>query len=286
MFAQIVLSGIVIGCIYSLCGVGLIVLYRGTTIINFAQGEILMLGAYIAFALITFYHVNYLFALSVSVLLALLLGGVIFRTIFIRLIDAPHVNQVLGTVGLIYFLQGMVRFIWGSDINFLPPLISHQSLELLGLSTSSQEIVILVATSIFIVIFAWFFFSTRAGKMMQAASQSLRGASLIGINVINFHTSMWVLSAGIGAFAGILVAPLMSVSPEMGSSVLLKAFAAMTLGGFGSIPGVLIGGLLMGVIENLTAFYISSALREISAFSVIILILLFKPTGIMGVSAK
>jgi len=121
---------------------------------------------------------------------------------------------------------------------------------------------------------------------MQAASQSLRGAALIGINVINFHTVMWAVGAGIAALAGILVGPLISVMPEMGGDIMIKAFAAMTLGGFGSIPGALLGGLLMGIIENTTAFYISTTLREISAFFIIIVVLIIKPTGIMGVKIR
>jgi branched-chain amino acid transport system permease protein len=163
-------------------------------------------------------------------------------------------------------------------------LFGHRPIVLksIGITITPQEIAILVAASVFVLLFTGIFLFTKAGKMMQAASQSLRGAALVGINVKHFYTVMWSVSAGIAALAGILIGPLISVMPEMGGDILIKAFAAMTLGGFGSIPGALLGGLLIGVIENMTAFYISTTLREISAFFIIIVVLLVRPTGILG----
>ena len=286
MFAQVALSGFVLGCIYSLFAVGLVVLYRATTVLNFSQGELFMLGPYFVFTGAVLLHMNYGFSILLAILVVALMGGIVFKCAFERLIDAPHINQVLVTVALVYVFQGMARVIWGSDIGFIRPLFGHDSTELLGIVITTQELCILVAVAIFTITFSWVFLFTKAGKIMQAASQSLRGASLIGINVLKFHATMWIVSAGIAALTGILIGPLISVTPEMGTDIMLKAFAAMTLGGFGSIPGALVGGVLMGIIENLTAFYISTALREISAFSIIIVILLVKPTGIMGVRLK
>ncbi len=286
MVGQLLLSGIVLGSIYSLFGVGLTILYRGTTILNFSQGELFMLGAYFVFTLNSIFHLNYTAAIFLSLVGVSLTGGILFRIIFKKLLNAPHISQVLVTVGLIFVFQGIARVLWGSEILFIPPLFSHRSIEFEGLVITSQEIGILAAVAFFTIVFGWIFLSTKAGKMMQAASQSLRGASLIGINVLNFHAVMWIVSGAIAAFAGVLVGPLISVMPEMGGDILIKAFAAMTLGGFGSIPGALIGGILMGMIENLAAFYISTTLREISAFFIIIVILLVKPTGIMGVKLK
>jgi branched-chain amino acid transport system permease protein len=286
MFAQILLSGIVSGYIYSLFGIGLAVLYRGTTILNFSQGELFMLGAYSAFSFTNLIHLNYPLAILLSIIAVSVIGGFIFKYILKRLLNAPHINQVLVTNGLIFVFQGVVRFFWGSEILFIPPLLGHRPIMFKGIMITPQEIAILVVASIFAVVFTLVFLFTKAGKLMQAASQSLRGAALIGINVNNFHTVMWAVGAGIAALSGILVGPLISVMPEMGGDIMIKAFAAMTLGGFGSIPGALVGGLLMGIIENITAFYISTTLREISAFFIIIVVLVIKPTGIMGVKIR
>jgi branched-chain amino acid transport system permease protein len=286
MIYQILLSGIVLGSIYSLFAVGMVILYRGTTVLNFSQGELFMLGPFVVFTLINMFHVNYFLAIIVSILAVSFLGLIVFKGAFQRLLNAPHLNQILVTVALVYVFQGGARILWGSEIRFLPPLFGYGAVQIGSVVITKQEICILVAVLIFTVLFSWILIRTRTGKIMQAGSQSLRGASLIGINIINFQMVIWFVSAGIAALAGILVGPLISVMPEMGSELLLKAFAAMTLGGFGSIPGALVGGLLMGIIENLTAFYISTSLREISAFTIIIVILLVKPTGILGVKMK
>jgi len=286
MIGQILLSGVTLGSIYSLFGVGLVILYRGTTMLNFSQGEFFMLGAYLAFTFSGVFRLNYALGILFSLIIICLLGGAVFIVIFKKLMEAPHINQVLATVGLVFFFQGVARIVWGSDIRFLSPLLGHHSIEFMGFIITSQDICILTAVSIFTVLFAWIFLSTKAGKIMQAASQTLRGAALAGINVQNFHATMWIVSTGIAALAGILIGPLILVMPEMGGDIIVKALAAITLGGFGSIPGALVGGVLMGIIENMTAFYISTSLREISGFLVIIVILLIKPTGILGVRRR
>lgn len=286
MIYQILLSGVVLGSIYSLFAVGMVILYRATTVLNFSQGELFMLGPFVAFSLVNLFHVNLFLAIVTAILAISLLGLLVFKGAFQRLLEAPHLNQVLVTVALVYVFQGAARILWGSEIRFLPPLFGHGTIQIGNVVIANQEIAILVAVLIFSVLFTWILIGTKAGKIMQAGSQSLRGASLIGINIINFQMVMWTISAGIAALAGILIGPLTSIMPEMGAELILKAFAAMTLGGFGSIPGALIGGLLMGIIENVTAFYISTSLREISAFTIIIVILLVKPTGIIGVKMK
>jgi branched-chain amino acid transport system permease protein len=286
MIGQILLSGVVLGAIYGLFAVGLVILYRGTTILNFSQGELFMLGPFLTFTLVLIFKQNYQISVLITIFAVCVITWLLFKMIFEKIIDASHLIQVLVTVALSYALQGLVRIIWGSDINFIPPLFGHGSITVGNMIITNQESSILIIVALFAVIFSWFFLRTNAGKIMRAASESLRGASLIGINIIRFQRTMWIASAGIAALAGILVGPIMSVTPEMGGTILLKAFAAMTLGGFGSIPGAIIGGILMGVIENVSAFYISTAIREISAFVIIIVILLIKPTGIMGVRLK
>ena len=286
MINQILFSGVVLGCVYSLFGVGLVIIYRATTTLNFSQGEFFMMGAYFMYTMTSMYSMNYGLSVFTAIFVLCILTAILFKIVFEKLMDAPHLGQVLVTVALISVFQGLVRVIWGSEIRFIPPLFGHGSMTIGNVVVASQELVILAGVVVFTSVFTWIFLKTNAGKVMRAASESMRGASLVGINITRFHITMWIVGAGTAGLAGILVGPLISVNPEMGAGILLKAFAAMTLGGFGSIPGALIGGILMGVIENLTAFYVSSTLREISAFTIIIVVLLVKPTGIMGVKLK
>jgi branched-chain amino acid transport system permease protein len=286
LIEQILFSGLVLGCVYSLFAVGLVIIYRATTTLNFSQGEFFMLGAYLMFTLASTYNIHYGISVLIAIAVVCIITAILFKIVLEKLIQAPHLGQVLVTVALISVLQGLARILWGSEIRFTPPLFGTGSMTVGNVVVANQELVILFGVVVFTSLFTWIFLKTNAGKIMRAASESMRGASLIGININHFHLTMWIVGAGIAALAGIFVGPLISVMPEMGSAILLKAFAAMTLGGFGSIPGAFLGGILMGLIENLTAFYISSALREISAFAVIIVILLAKPTGIMGVRLK
>lgn len=286
MIAQIVFSGFILGCVYSLFAVGLVIIYRATTVLNFSQGELFMLGAYLLFTSTSTLGINYSLSVLVTIAAVGLITALLFKFVFGKLINAPHLGQVLVTVALISVLQGIVRICYGSEIRCIPPMFGFGSHTIGNVVVANQEIMILIGVVVFTSVFTWIFLKTNAGKIMRAASESLRGAALVGINIRRFHRTMWIVGAGIAALAGILIGPLISVMPEMGSGILLKAFAATTLGGFGSIPGAFVGGILMGLIENLTAFYVSSALREISAFTIIIVVLLVKPTGIMGVRAK
>jgi branched-chain amino acid transport system permease protein len=282
MFFQILLGGIVLGSCYAVVSVGMTALYQATTVLNFAHGECVMIGAFIFFTLQVTCGISYPLAIIITILAALLIGGLMEKAVFRRLLFAPHVNVVLATNGFLYFYRGLARLIWKSEPRFPPPLIDMEPVWFLGAVIKAQDIVILVCVLLLTAVFVWVSLFTDAGLKMRAAAQSLRGAALVGINTTRFYSIVWATSIAAGAVAGILLGPIYSVQPEMGESIILRAFAAMTLGGFGNIGGAAIGGILMGIVENIVGFYIWFPLKEIVAYVVIMVVLLIKPEGILG----
>lgn len=282
MLFQILLGGIVLGSCYAVVSVGMTTLYQATTVLNFSHGECVMIGAFIFFTLQVTYGVSYPLAMIITILAGLLIGGLMERGVFRRLLFAPHVNVVLATNGFLYFFKGGARLIWKSEPRFPPSLIDIEPISFLGAVITAQDLVILVSVVLLAILFIWVFLFTETGLKMRAAAQSLRGAALVGINTNRFFSGIWAASVATGAVAGILLGPLYSVHPEMGESIVLRAFAAMTLGGFGNIGGAAIGSILMGIVENLVGFYIWFPLKEIVAYLVIVGVLLIKPEGILG----
>lgn len=281
MLLQILFSGLIVGSCYSIVSVGMTILIQGTTVLNFAHGECVMIGAFVFLTLVTA-GISYPLAALLSIIICMIIGALMDKMVFKRLLNAPHVNVVLATCGFLYLFKGIARKIWTSEHQFPPPLFDIPSIKLPNVVVCSQDIAILATVLILTAFFVWVFFFTNLGLKMRAASQNLKGARLIGINTDLFYTSLWAVSLGAGAIAGILLGPIYSVFPDMGESFLIRAFAAMTLGGFGNIGGAAIGGLLMGILENLAGFYIWTPLKEIVAYLVIVLVLLIRPTGILG----
>lgn len=281
MFIQLIINGLVNGCVYGLFAVGLVILLKSSTILNFGHGEFFMLSAFLAFTFLSF-HFNYLISIMLPIFILCFVGVFLNTLIFEKMMDAPHISLVMITIGISSFLKGASRLIWGSDIHTMPPLFSEKSIKILNMVFTYQDLAIVLFTVAFGIIFVLVFFFTRIGKIMRASTQSIRGAALVGINIGTFLKVMWGLSAGIGAFAGILIAPLILIYTEMGEKILMRAFAGMVLGGFGNIKGAIVGSIVVALIENLVSGYISNAISEISPFLVMIGILLIRPMGIYG----
>jgi branched-chain amino acid transport system permease protein len=302
MLAQLAVSGLVIGSLYALMALGMTVLYRATTVVNFGHGEFFMLGA---FAVYVTKHVlgwPYAAAIAFSFVLLFLIGMLIERGLMRPLQNAPHLSLAMMTVALSFLFKGVTRFFYGRDVSPLPPLIdgepidiglwdfgrpdsgpSDSGVSILGSAVLFPQDVLVVAASLAAVLILFVFFQhTRLGKVIQAASQTPRGAALVGVNVPALHSMMWGVAAAMGALAGLLIAPSTLVYPDMGEHMLIRAFAAMTLGGFGSLIGAVIGGFALGVIENLMGGYVSSSLVDVAAYLVIIVVLLLRPSGLFG----
>lgn len=282
MLVQLLVSGIAVGSVYALVALGMTILYRSTTVVNFCHGEFFMLGAF--GVVVAQQLLGWSYGASIVFALVLLLAvGVLTERVLIRpLRNAPFVTLAMMTVALSYLLKGVSRFFYGREVVPLPPLLAGDPIELGGAVLFAQDALIVGFTAVVVAAFFVFFQRTQLGKVIQAASQAPRGASLVGINVPLLRNGMWGVGAAMGAAAGILIAPNTLVYPDMGGHMLIRAFAAMCLGGFGSFPGAVLGGVTLGVIENLAGGYVSSALVEITAYLVIVTVLVLRPQGILG----
>ena len=282
MFAQLVVSGIAVGSVYALVALGMTILYRSTTVVNFAHGEFFMLGAFCVVVAQQLFGWSYGASIVFALLLSLAVGSAIERVLIRPLRNAPFVTLAMMTVALSYLIKGVSRFFYGREVVPLPPIFSADPIELGGTVLFAQDVLIVGFTAVVVIAFLVFFQHTRLGKVIQAASQTPRGASLVGINVPLLRNAMWAVGALMGAAAGILIAPNTLVYPEMGGHMLISAFAAMCLGGFGSFPGAVLGGVVLGVGENLVGGFISSSLVEITSYVVICVVLVLRPQGILG----
>jgi branched-chain amino acid transport system permease protein len=281
--------GVANGCLYALVGLGLVLVYNAQGIPNFAHGELFMAGAFIGYTAHILLGLPYSLSLAIAVIGGALIGMLV-ELIAIRPISARQslsrehleVALVMATVGLLIIIKGLARIPWGDGVRNFPQVFSVDSFNLFGIVISSQHLLIVAVTlGLTPLMFAFFRFASL-GKKMRATEQNRMGAQLVGINIGNVYAATWALASACGAIAGILAAPLIFLHPDMGTKMLLKGFAAAALGGFGSVPGVFIGGILMGVSEILFGRYVSTALLDIFAFLMIMFVLLVRPKGLFG----
>ena len=285
MLPFLLVSGLTSGGLYALIAVGLVVVYRATGHINFAHGELFMMGGFFAYALNVQFGLPYLAALVLAVFFTFLLGIASDFLIFRRLSQAHGTTFVLATVGLSFLLKGIGRHIWGGRGDFLsvPPLVDPTPIFVAGMPVLPQQLVVLAGALVCMAAFMLFFRLTTAGKMMQAVAENVLAAYLVGIRVERVYTWTWGAGAAAAGAAAVLMAPLTLLTPDMGFDLLLKAFAATVLGGLGSVGGAIIGGFCVGLIEALAGGYIDTSLQDISSFIIIMLVLMIRPSGLFGV---
>ncbi|MBV6304774.1 branched-chain amino acid ABC transporter permease [Candidimonas humi] len=282
MLLQLILSGISQGSIYALVALGMTVVFRANGVVNFAHGEFFMFGAFAAYVLIHDLGLPFMLAAPLALAILFLAGRMVERVLIRPIALSPHIIIAMMTVALSYLCKGIARVFWGREVYPMPPVFSFPPLELGDLIITTQDLAITGMTLVLVSIFFFFFHRTNYGRIARAASASPRGAALVGIDVDTFTGNMWGVAAALGAVAGVLVAPVTLLYPDMGGQILIKAFAALTLGGFGNLWGAVVGGLAMGVLEQLAGGYVSTALIDIFAYLVIIVVLVLRPRGLFG----
>jgi branched-chain amino acid transport system permease protein len=282
MLAQLLVGGVAQGAVYALVALSMTVLYRATTVVNFGQGDMVMLAAFGVY--VTFVLLKLPFLLSVGLVLVLMfaLGMGVERWLMRPIRSGSHLSMAMMTVGLGFLLRGLVRYFWGRDVLPIPDVFDFDPIVWGDVVITADNIAIFGAVLAVLVLFFGIFYGTRWGQLVQAVFQSERGAALIGMNVHRFHGIMWGVGALMGAIAGIMIAPLTLLDPDLGAGVLMKAFAAMTLGGFGSLPGCVAGAFGLGIAEQLLGAYVSTALIDITAYLVIVVVLVARPAGLFG----
>ena len=285
IFIQASLSGVALGCVYALVALGFVLIYKATEVVNFAQGELMMVGAYIYFTLATSLDLAPLWAFVGTLVLAGLLGALIERLVLHPLVDEPAFTLVMVTIGLAAVLRAATGMIWSHDTHAFPSPIPDGAVQLgqinLPLTNAWTVLVTLVLSGLLFV----FFHYTRLGTAMRAVAQNRYAAQLMGINVERIFTLTWALATAVGAVGGMLLADISYLHTNMGF-IGLRAFPAVVLGGLESIPGALLGGLIIGLIENLAGVYLDPVLgsgtHTIVAFAILLAVLLVKPTGFFG----
>ncbi|HNU11098.1 MAG TPA: branched-chain amino acid ABC transporter permease [Rubrivivax sp.] len=282
-FLQLIVSGIAQGCIYGLIALGIVLIYKATETVSFAQGELMMLGAFLGLVLMGQLGWSFWLALP-AVVLAMVLLGVATERIAIRpILGQPAFSIVMLTFGLGYVARGMITMIpgIGSDTNALPVPYKDEVWRLGELVLNVEQLVVIAVTLLLCAALYALFRYSRVGIAMQAASQNQLAAYYMGIPVQRLNSLVWGLAAGVAAIAGLLLAPITFVHANMGF-IGLKAFPAAVVGGFGSLPGAIVGGLVIGLVESLSGFYLPEGIKDIAAYVVVLLMLMVRPSGLFG----
>ncbi len=280
-WAQLIVNGIALGSLYALTAFGVVLIYKTTDVITFAQGETAMFSTFVAFALLTNLQLPFVVAFALTLLFGFIFGTVIER-VFLRRVSASSVlNAIIVTVGLGLLLTGAAGWLWGYETRTFPAPVAGPPLRLGTLVLSQMNALILVVTLVLMVILFVFFRYTLTGIAMRAVAQNRTAAQLMGIHVNQINAIGWGLGTVLGAVTGILIAPLNYLDPMMMGDVALKAFAAGVLGGFTSLPGAVVGGLVLGILDSIIGFIIPE-LRTTIAFILIVLVLVVRPGGLLG----
>lgn len=285
-FLQLIASGIAQGCIYGLIALGFVLIYKATETINFAQGDLMMLGGFLGLTGTLALGLPFWAAFAAALVVMLFFGMALERAVLRPLLGQPAFTVVMVTIGIGYLARGLVTMIpeWGTDTHVLPVPYRDEIVSVGGsdgLILSMEHIVIIAVTAALIAGLYLLFKHTKIGIAMQATSQNQLAAFYMGIPVRRINMLVWGLSAAISACAGLLLAPITFVHANMGF-IGLKAFPAAVVGGFGSIPGALVGGLIIGVVETLAGFYLPEGFKDIAAYIVVLVMLAVKPNGLFG----
>ena len=279
------INGISLGSVYAIIALGYTMVYGIAKMLNFAHGDVIMVGAYICFCAMSYLNLPPVVGVLLAVLVCTLLGIVIERLAYKPLRAAPSLAVLITAIGVSYFLQNAALLIWKSDPKVFPSVIQLPSLELAGgqLTISPVAIVTVLACVIIMVALTLFTGKTKMGKAMRAVSEDKGAAQLMGINVNSTISLTFAIGSGLAAIAGVLLCSAYpTLMPTTGSMPGIKAFTAAVLGGIGSIPGAMLGGILLGVIEIFSKAYISTQLSDAIVFAVLIVVLIVRPAGLLG----
>ncbi len=285
IFLSHLINGISLGSIYAIIALGYTMVYGIAKMLNFAHGDVIMVGGYICFCAMSYLNLPPVVGIVMAVVVCTILGMVIERLAYKPLRSAPSLAVLITAIGVSYFLQNMALLIWKSDPKVFPSVVKIPSLSLFNgqLTISSVSIVTVLACIVIMIVLTLFTQKGKLGKAMRAVSEDKGAAQLMGINVNTTISTTFAIGSGLAAIAGVLLCSAYpTLMPTTGSMPGIKAFTAAVFGGIGSIPGAMIGGILLGIIEIFSKAYISTQLSDAIVFGVLIVVLLIKPTGLLG----
>lgn len=278
---QLVVNGAASGCIYGLIALGFVLIYKATEMVNFAQGDIMMLGGFVAFSLIAHFHLPYWVGGLLAMLITAAFGYVLDAVVIRRVIGQPQFAVVMLTLGLGFVFRAVAGITWGYDsVGFETPF-TNKTVNVGGMILGEDNLSIIVGTVLLCGVLYVFFSKTRIGVAMQAASQNQLAAYYMGIPVRTIFSLIWAISAGVACLAGILLSPVSMIDVNMGG-LAIKAFAAAVIGGFGSIPGSLVGGVIVGIVEQFAGYKLPAGFQEVTSNVVLLLMLFIRPQGLFA----
>jgi branched-chain amino acid transport system permease protein len=284
IFLQSLLSGVLIGGAYALIGVGLTIIFGVMRIINFAHGDLVMLGMYASFFLFTLGNVDPFVSIVFVFPLLFLFGAILQKTVINQVLNALPQNQILLTIGIGLILSNTMMLLFTSDYRIISTTYSSGSFRLGEISISTPLLLSFVITAAVTAALYWFLLKTDTGQAIRATAQDRDAAQLMGVNVKRMSILATGIGAGLAAVAGSLISPTYYIFPQVGQPFTLKAFVIVVLGGMGSVMGATVGGIIIGATESLAGAYISSGLKDLVVYVLFLLILLFKPAGLFGKS--
>jgi len=284
-FLQLIVAGIVMGSIYAIVALGFTLIYKSTGVVNFAQGELLLVGTYICLHLTVEYQLNFVASFIITILFMFFFGFFIEKIFLRKMIGEPIISIIMLTIGLSSVFKSIVQLIWGTDTKVFPQIFPEEPLNIYGISISYVYIFSIIAVSIFLALFTIFFKKSRVGIAMRAVASDQQAALSMGIDVKRIFALSWAIAAVVSSIGGILIGNINGINTSL-SQFGLKVFPVVILGGLDSILGAIVGGLIMGILENLAGGYIDPIIgggaKEIFPFIFMIIILMIKPYGLFG----
>ena len=279
-----VVSGLATGCIYAMVALGFVLIFKATDVVNFAQGEFIMASGFMSYTLLIWYGLPYWLVLVLTIPLSGVMGVVLERIVVRPILDAPIFSIVIATIGASTVMRSSAGIVYGYDVLPLPTFFSKDPIHLGILSFTRMDVGVIGSSLLIMAVLYVFFQYTKTGTAMRATAQSQIAARLMGVSVHRIFSVTWAISAGISGLAGVLIAPIIYLDPNLGI-IGVKAFAGAVLGGFGNIPGAIVGGMLLGVLENLSGYFFNAGIKQISTYILLILVLIVKPSGLFGAAA-
>ncbi|MEW6182491.1 MAG: branched-chain amino acid ABC transporter permease [Bacillota bacterium] len=285
MLLQLLVTGLVVGSIYALVALGFVLIYKASDCINFAQGEFLLVGAYVSLWLITSYQVPFLLAIGLTLCVSLLLGMLVERLVLRPFIGEPVISVIMATIGLSSLMRGIIQLFWGTETRIFPDIFPQTPVTFGGVVVSQVYLWSLGLAILLLIFFSLFFKFTTTGIVMRAVADDQQAALSMGISVKRTFAITWAIAALVAAVGGILLGNINGVNSSL-AHLGLKVLPVAILGGLDSIPGAILGGFIIGVLENLAGGYLDpyfgGGVKEVMPFFILVIILLIRPYGLFG----
>ncbi len=285
-YLQLVINGLVVGSIYSLVALGFVIIYKATKVVNFAQGELVMAGAYVCFSLTVQFQVPFLAAFVMTLAFSVVLGLAVERLVLRPLIGEPVISVIMVTVGLSSVLKALVQLLWGTQLRAYPQVLPQEPVFIAGLPVSPVYIAAFALSAVLFLVFSAFFKYSRLGVAMRATALDQQAAQSMGIGIKNIFALSWCIAAVVSSIGGVILGNINGINSQLGH-LGLKVFPAVILGGLDSLLGAALGGLVIGVLENVCDgaakdLFGLGGVREVAAFVVLVVILMIRPYGLFG----